>query len=148
MGNIKEFTKNHFVEVIGFISILLIIILISYLKVFKKTFVCEMRTTEGKSKIFQKYTITQSNNKLKQISYYYRATTPDKDTKKQVTEFYKNIINEHEDKIFNNDIRLSYKDNKLILSYDIDLNEVKHNKVYKNASTFVKSVKASGFSCT
>lgn len=147
MKKILEFTKNHFVEVIGFVTILLVIILISYLKVFKKTFVCEMKTTEGKSKIYQKYTIKQSNNKLKNISYYYRATTPDKEVRKQVTEFYKNILSEHEDALFNNDVRMSYKNDKLILSYDIDLNEVKHNKVYKNASTFVKSVKASGFSC-
>lgn len=147
MKKIIEFSKNHFVEVVGFIAIFLIIILISYLKVFKKTFVCEMRTTEGSSKIYQKYTIKQSNNKLKQISYYYRATTPDKNVRKQVTEFYKAILNEHEDALFNNDIRMSYKNDKLILSYDIDLDEVKHNKVYKNASTFVKSVKASGFTC-
>lgn len=147
MNKILNFTKNHFVEVVGFIAILLIIILISYLKIFKKTFICEMKTTEGSSKVYQKYTIKQSNNKLKQISYYYRATTPDKNVRKQVSEFYRSIINEHEDKLFNNDIKMSFKDDKLVLSYDIDLNEVKHNKVYKNASTFVKSVKASGFTC-
>lgn len=147
MNKILNFTKNHFVEVVGFIAILLIIILISYLKIFKKTFICEMKTTEGSSKVYQKYTIKQSNNKLKQISYYYRATTPDKNVRKQVSEFYQSIINEHEDKLFNNDIKMSFKDDKLVLSYDIDLNEVKHNKVYKNASTFVKSVKASGFTC-
>ena len=147
MKKFFEFSKNHFVEVVGFIAIFLIIILISYLKIFKKTFTCEMKTTEGSSKIYEKYIIKQSNNKLKNINYYYSATTPDKSTRKKVTEFYKNIISENEDKLFNNDIKLSYKNDKLVLSYDINLDEVKNNKVYKNASTFVKSVKASGFTC-
>ena len=54
MNKVIEFTKNHFVEVLGFTAILVIIILISYLKMYKKTFVCELRTTEGTSKIYQK----------------------------------------------------------------------------------------------
>lgn len=147
MSKITEFVKNYFVEVVGFIAILLIIILISYLKVFKKTFVCELKTTEGSSKIYQKYTIKQTNNKLKKITYYYKASTPDKKIKKQVTEFYQNIVTNHEEKLFNNEIHMFYEDGKLILSYDIDLDEVKDNEVYKNARTFVKSVKASGFTC-
>lgn len=147
MNKLVEFTKNHFIEVVGFIAILLIIILISYLKLFKKTFVCEMRTTEGSAKILQKYEIKQTNNKLKKVSYYYRASSPDKKVRKQVSGFYNELINNHEEKLFNNDIRMSFKDGKLILSYDIDLKELKNNEVYKNASTFVKSLKASGFTC-
>lgn len=147
MNKLVEFTKNHFIEVVGFIAILLIIILISYLKLFKKTFVCEMRTTEGSAKILQKYEIKQTNNKLKKVSYYYRASSPDKKVRKQVSDFYNELINNHEEKLFNNDIRMSFKDGKLILSYDIDLKELKNNEVYKNASTFVKSLKASGFTC-
>ena len=55
MNKVIDFTKNHFVEVVGFAAILLIIIFISYLKTYKKSYVCELRTTEGTSKIYQKY---------------------------------------------------------------------------------------------
>lgn len=147
MNKVINFTKNHFVEVLGFTAILIIIILISYLKMFKKSFVCEMRTTEGSSKIYQKYTIKQTNNKLKKIHYYYRAKTPDKKTKKEMSEFYRNMINENEDKLFENDIKLTFKDDMLVLSYDINLKELKNNKNYKKASTFIRNIKASGFTC-
>ena len=147
MNKIMTFTKNHFIEVMGFVAILLVIILISYLRLFKKTFVCELKTTEGKSKIYQKYTIKQTNNNLKSINYYYKATTPDKKTRKQVTEFYQTIVKDHEEKLFNNEIHLFYNKEKLIFSYDLDLEELEGNKVYKSASSFVKSVKASGFKC-
>lgn len=147
MNKVIDFTKNHFVEVVGFAAILLIIIFISYLKTYKKSYVCELRTTEGTSKIYQKYTIKQKNNKLKKIHYYYRAKTPDKKTKKQMSDFYHNMINENEDKLFENDIKLTFKNDMLVLSYDINLKELKNNKNYKKASTFVRNVKASGFTC-
>ena len=140
MNKVIEFTKNHFVEVLGFTAILVIIILISYLKMYKKTFVCELRTTEGTSKIYQKYTIKQTNNKLKSIHYYYRAKTPDSKTKKEMSNFYHSMISENEDKLFENDIKLTFKDDKLVLSYE-------NNKNYKKASTFIKNIKASGFTC-
>lgn len=147
MNKVIEFTKNHFVEVLGFTAILIIIILISYLKMYKKSFVCELRTTEGSAKIYQKYTIKQTNNKLKSIHYYYRAKTPDSKTKKELSEFYHNMISENEDKLFENDIKLTFKDDMLVLSYDLNLKELKNNKNYKKASTFIKNVKASGFTC-
>ena len=147
MNKVIEFTKNHFVEVLGFTAILVIIILISYLKMYKKTFVCELRTTEGTSKIYQKYTIKQTNNKLKSIHYYYRAKTPDSKTKKEMSNFYHSMISENEDKLFENDIKLTFKDDKLVLSYDLNLKELKNNKNYKKASRFIKSVKANGFAC-
>ena len=147
MNKVIEFTKNHFVEVLGFAAILVIIILISYLKMYKKTFVCELRTTEGTSKIYQKYTIKQTNNKLKSIHYYYRAKTPDSKTKKEMSNFYHSMISENEDKLFENDIKLTFKDDKLVLSYDLNLKELKNNKNYKKASRFIKSVKANGFAC-
>ena len=147
MNKVIEFTKNHFVEVLGFTAILVIIILISYLKMYKKTFVCELRTTEGTSKIYQKYTIKQTNNKLKSIHYYYRAKTPDSKTKKEMSNFYHSMISENEDKLFENDIKLTFKDDKLVLSYDLNLKELKNNKNFKKASRFIKSVKANGFTC-
>lgn len=147
MNKVIEFTKNHFVEVLGFTAILVIIILISYLKMYKKTFVCELRTTEGTSKIYQKYTIKQTNNKLKSIHYYYRAKTPDSKTKKEMSNFYHSMISENEDKLFENDIKLTFKDDKLVLSYDLNLKELKNNKNYKKASRFINSVKANGFTC-
>lgn len=147
MNKFIEFTKNHFVEVLGFTAILIVIILISYLKMYKKSFVCEQKTTEGTSKIYQKYTIKQKNNKLKSIHYYYRAKTPDSKTKKEMSNFYQSMINENEDKLFENDIKLTFKDDMLVLSYDINLKELKNNKNYKKASTFIKNIKASGFTC-
>lgn len=147
MSKVMNFVRNHFVEVIGFISIFLIIILISYLRIFRKTFTCELKEKEGKATIYQRYVVKQSNNKLKSIGYYYRATTPDKKEKKKIAEFYKSMISENKDKIYDNNIVLKYNDDRLILSYSIDLNEVKNNDVYKSASSFVKSVKASGFKC-
>ena len=147
MEKIKEFTKEHFVEVLGFLGIFLLIIIITYLKMFQKTFTCEMNSKEGNSKVYQKYIVKQSNNKLKSINYYYKATTPDAKTKKQVSEFYSKIIQNNKEKIFNNDMRLKFDGDKIIFSYNLDLDEVKNNDVYKSASSFIKSAKASGFTC-
>lgn len=147
MKKFREFIRAHFVEVVGFTGIFFLILIISYLKVFHKTFICEQRITEGNSKIYQKYTIKQTNNKLKSINYYYSVTTPDSKTKKQVTEFYNNLITNSDATMFNSGVKLKYNGDKMILSYDIDLNEVKDNAAYKSASSFVKSAKASGFTC-
>ena len=86
---------------------------------YKKTFVCELRTTEGTSKIYQKYTIKQTNNKLKSIHYYYRAKTPDSKTKKEMSNFYHSMISENEDKLFENDIEwVNDAINRLIKQHD------------------------------
>ena len=147
MNKVNSFIKNHFVEVIGFTSILFIILLISYLKVFKKTFICEVSEVDNSSKIYQKYTIKQINNKLKTVEYYYSVSNPNTKIKKQVTDFYNTLVNDDYDKVLKNDIRLRSKDNNLVLTYNIDVKEAKNNKSFKNASTLVKNLKASGFTC-
>jgi hypothetical protein len=147
MDKIKEFTKNHFVEVIGFLGIIFLIIVITYLKMFQKTFTCELKTKEDNSKIYQRYILKQSNNKIKSINYYYTVTTPDAGTKRKVSEFYRQLLQGNEEKIFRNEMKLKFDGEKLIFSYDIDLDEVKGNSAYKSASSFVKSAKASGFTC-
>ena len=147
MNKVSSFIKNHFVEVIGFAGILVLILLISYLKLFKKTFVCEISEVDNSSKIYQKYTIKQTNNKLKTVEYYYSVSNPNMKIKKQVTDFYNNLIEDNYDKVFKNDIKLRSKDNKLVLRYNIDVKEAKNNKSFKNASTLVRNLKASGFTC-
>ena len=147
MNKVSSFIKNHFVEVIGFTSILFIILLISYLKVFKKTFICEISEVDNSSKIYQKYTIKQINNKLKTVEYYYSVSNPNAKIKKQVTDFYNTLVNDNYDKVLKNDVRLRSKDNNLVLTYNIDVKEAKNNKSFKNASTLVKNLKASGFTC-
>ena len=67
--------------------------------------------------------------------------------KKEMSKFYQSMIAENEDKLFENDIKLTFKDDMLVLSYDINLKELKNNKNYKKASTFIKNIKASGFTC-
>lgn len=147
MEKFKEFTKEHFVEVIGFLSIFLLIIIITYLKTFQKTYTCEMYSKEDGSKIYQRYIVKQTNNRLKNINYYYTATTPNAKTKRKVSEFYRTLISGNEEKIFKNEMKLKFDGNKIVFSYDIDLDEVKNNDAYKSASTFIKSAKASGFTC-
>ena len=147
MDKIKSFTKEHFVEVLGFLGVLLLIIIITYLKTFQKTYTCEKKSNEDGSKIYQRYIVKQSNNRLKNINYYYTATTPNAKTKRKVSEFYRTLINGNEERIFKNEMKLKFDGNKIIFSYDIDLDEVKNNDAYKKASTFIRSAKASGFTC-
>ena len=146
MSKVKYLFKNHFVEVMGFVAILVIIILISYLKMFKKTFTCEMKSSEDNVKVYQKYVVKQSNNKLKKISYYYEATSPDKKTRNKISEFYNDMISKKKDALSDNDITLTYKDNKLVLKYDLTEFD-KDNDSYKSAKAFIKSAKAVGFKC-
>ena len=44
-------------------------------------------------------------------------------------------------------MKLKFDGERLVFSYDVDLDEVKNNDSYKSASSFIKSAKASGFSC-
>ena len=147
MDKIKEFTKNHFVEVVGFLAIVVLIILITYLRTFQKTYTCVKKSKEDNSKIYQKYIVKQTNNKIKNINYYYEVTTPDANTKRKVSEFYRKLLQGNEEKIFRNEMKLKFDGERLIFSYDVDLDEVKNNDSYKSASSFIKSAKASGFSC-
>lgn len=147
MSKVSSFIKNHFVEVIGFLAILFIIILISYLKVFKKTFTCELTKKEGKATIYQRYIVKQSNNNLKGINYYYRASTPDKKERKRISDFYNKMIEGNEKEFYDNNITLKFNGETITLSYDINLDVVKDNKVYKNARTYIKNIKSVGFKC-
>lgn len=147
MKSAINFVKNHFVETVGFIGVLIIIILVSYLKYFRKTFVCEQMIKENGSKVYQKYEIKQKNNSIKSISYYYKANTPNKKEKEKIQEFYKSMITDNKKKIFDNNITLKYSDGVLILKYNISSKEIKTNKNYKSTKTLVNKLKASKFTC-
>lgn len=147
MKKVINYVKGHFVETVGFIVIIFLIIFISYLKFYKKTFTCELTTKDGNVKVYQNYKIKQKNNHIKSISYYYKVTSPSKTEIEQISNFYKNLINENEDMLYESNINLVYKKNKLVLSYDISDKEIKNNKIYKSTRTLIGNLKASKFTC-
>ena len=147
MKKVLEFIKEHFVETIGLIVILVLIIFISYLKMYKKTYVCTQNGKDNGIAIYQKYEIKQKRNKINSISYKYELTSNNKDALTQVTNMYKEMIKNNSKVIADNSLDLKYNDNKLTLTYKINKKEINDNEMYKSTRHFVKLLKASGFTC-
>ena len=147
MKNILRFIKEHFVETIGLIVILVLIVFISYLKMYKKTYVCTQNGVDSGIKVYQKYEIKQKRNNIKSISYKYELTSDNKEALSEVTNMYKEMIKNNSKVIEDNSLDLKYSDNKLILTYKINKKEINDNEMYKSTRHFVKLLKASGFTC-
>ena len=147
MNKVLDYCKNHFVETIGFIVIIVLIFFISYLKYYRKTFTCDITTSDDSVKVYQKYNIKQKNNKIKKITYYYEVKSPNKEQMNQINKFYEQLIEENKDDLYDNHIMMKYKNKKLVLYYEISSNEIKKEDLYKSTRHFVKSLKASGFKC-
>lgn len=144
MKKIIYLIKDHFVEFIGFNVILVLIISITYLKLYKKTYVCESTKMVDNVKITEKYVLKQKNNKIKTIDYTYKAKL-NKETKIDYMKYYNNAVKEVLNEF--DEVKTSYKNNTVYVSYTLKGEDVKSNKSYKNARVFLKNVKASGFTC-
>ena len=91
MKKIINLIKEHFVEFVGFNAILILIIFISYLKFYKKTYVCESNKIVDNVKISEKFILKQKNNKIKTIDYTYKAKL-NKKTKIDYMKYYNNAV--------------------------------------------------------
>lgn len=147
MDNIKNIFKNHFVEVVGFIAIFILITFILFLKYYKKTYVCESNKEVDGAKIYEKYTIHQKNNNIKSIDYLYEAKLPSSRNKKAITTFYNEMIQEVNNNVFEGEINLKYKKNKIVLEYTLTKEDIKDNKAYKSARVFMRNIKSNDFKC-
>lgn len=136
--------QNHFVEFVGFVGILFVIIVISYLKYYKKTYVCTSRKIVDNITVNEKFTIKQKNNKIITIDFDYTAKLSDTNKtnlKKLYNEALTSTLNE-----FDN-VKTSYDNNTIKISYTLTKDDIKDNKAYKSAKVFMRNIKANGFSC-
>lgn len=147
MKKVLSYMKEHFVETIGLIVIILLVIFISYLKFYKKTFTCDHTGSDGNVKVYEKYIIEQKKNNIKEIKYKYEVTSPSKSNVKEIYKFYEELIDKNPGVISKNYINLKYKDNKLTMIYKLSGDDLKENDNYKSTKHLVKVLKASGFTC-
>jgi len=147
MKKVLVFVKNHFVEVVGFMIIFILIILISYLKYFRKTFKCTVSKNVDGVQIKEKYIIKQKNNHIKTIDYNYVADLSNITNKSLVLTSYKQIMDGIDSKSFGKKPKLSYEDNKIKLSYQLDEYDIADKDSYRTARVFIKNIKSSGFKC-
>ena len=147
MKNILVFIKNHFVEVVGFAIIFVLIVLISYLKYFRKTFNCSLEKNVDGIKIKESYVIKQKNNSINTITYKYTADLTGVKNKTLIQGTYQQMMSGIDDNTFGKRPKLVYEGNKIKLSYELDRSDIKGKKAYKSARVFLKNIKASGFKC-
>lgn len=147
MENIKNLFKNHFVEVVGFLAILALIIFITFLKYYNKTFVCESNKEVDGAKIYEKYVIHQKNNNISTIDYLYEAKLPTSENNKAAKKIYNDLIKDINNNIFEGEVNLKYKKNKMILEYTLTKDDFKDNKAYKTARIFMRNIKSNNFKC-
>ena len=147
MQKVISYAKEHFVETIGLAVIIVLVIFISYLKFYRKTYTCTSKETDSSVTVYQRYVIKQKRNKIKYVGYKYVVTSPSKEQVKQISAFYEDLIEKNPDIKTDNFVTLKYKGNKLTLSYIITQDELEENEMYKSTRHLVKVLKASGFTC-
>ena len=143
MKKIIDVFKNHFVEIVGFIIILILIVVITYLKFYKHTYTCELKSENNGASTFEKYTIYQKNNHINKISYYYKVTASSKEERKELTKFYNELLKENK----NNNVSLSFENDVLTLKYNVSKDKLNKDKNYKNAKTVIRNLKSDKFIC-
>ena len=139
-----DFSKNHFIEVVGFTVIIVLVVLITYLRLYKKTYTCQSIKHIDGAKIYEKFVIKQKNNKIKSIDFSYKAKLATM-SKEDFKALYNSAVNEVLSDFEN--VETSYKNNTIYVSYTLTYDDIKDNKAYKTARTFMKNIKANGFSC-
>ena len=148
MNKVMTFIRNYFVEVVGFLVIMALIILISFLKFDRKTFNCKLTHTDDGVKITESYVVKQKNNHIKTIDYKYIASPSDKSAnKKALIGYYKDIVENVNKSDFNIDMDLTYKKGKIYLEYTLTSDDIKDLKEYKTTRKFIRNIKSNGFTC-
>lgn len=147
MNKVVDYIKTHKVESIGFLVIMIIILLVTYLKNFNRQFECVKENKFDGSVIKEKYLIKQRNNNVLSISYDLVSTNSSKETISSLSELYREIIKKQNEISLDNNVHLDINKKIVSLSYDVSEQEINSNDNYKKASKLIKRLENNKFVC-
>lgn len=148
MSKVVHYIKEHIVEFIGFIVIIFLINLITFIRFYSRTYICTKSETVHGIKTSEKYEVSQKNNHIKLIHYELETTFLNKKSAPNILDVYTNTLSDIKSTSLNdNNTKLKYHNNKLFLSYDLSAYDIKDNKAYRSTKVFIRNVKSSGFKC-
>lgn len=147
MNKVVDYIKTHKVELIGFLVIMIIILLVTYLKNFNRQFECVKENKFDGSVIKEKYLIKQRNNNVLSISYELVSINSSKETISSLSELYREIIKKQNEISLDNNVHLDINKKIVSLSYDVSKQEINNNDNYKKASKLIKRLENNKFVC-
>jgi len=148
MSKVIHYIREHLVEFIGFIVVIFLINLITFIRFYSRSYVCTKSETVHGIKTIEKYEVTQRNNHIKKIHYDLETTFLNKKSAPNILDVYTSTLSDIKSTSLNdNNTKLKFFKNKLYLSYDLTDEDIKDNKAYRTTKVFIRNIKSTGFKC-